>query len=71
MRTFFRGCLIFLLIIGGIAGVMTVDIRTGHMAGYQPAIDVRFTEVPITVEDGNLAKEYNFTIVCNKKLLSD
>ncbi|WP_164914356.1 hypothetical protein [Aminipila luticellarii] len=71
MRTFFRGALIFLLVVGGVAGVLTVDMRSGHMAGYAPAIDMTLSEVNVEEPGDSLALGYELTVrVNNERLLN-
>lgn len=65
MRTFLRGFLIFLLIIGGIAGVITVDVRSGHMAGYTPAIDMTLNPIEVEEPGDSFALGYEFTMKVN------
>ena len=67
MRTFLRGFLIFLLIIGGIVGVITVDVRSGHMAGYSPAIDMTLTQVDVEEPGDSFALGYEFTVKINNE----
>ncbi|QIB69583.1 hypothetical protein Ami103574_09670 [Aminipila butyrica] len=65
MRTFFRGLLIALLLIGGVAGVWTVDVRSGHLAGYEPAIDMALNPVQVEEPGDSFALGYEFTMRVN------
>lgn len=69
MKTFFRGFLIFLLVIGGIVGVITVDVRSGHMAGYPPAIDMTLNPIEVQEPGDSFALGYEFTMKVNNDRL--
>lgn len=65
MRSFLRGFLIFILFIAGVVGVITVDVRSGHMAGYSPAIDMTLTPVDVDAPSDSFALGYEFTFRIN------
>lgn len=69
MRTFFRGLLVFLLVIGGIVGVITVDVRSGHMAGYDPAVDITLNQIDVEEPGDSFALGYEFTMKVNNDRL--
>ncbi|MBE6035784.1 hypothetical protein [Aminipila sp.] len=69
MRTFFRGFLIFLLFVLGIAGVMTVDVRSGYMAGYPPAVEMALSQVDVEEPGDSFALGYEFTVKVNNERL--
>lgn len=67
MRTFFRGLLVFLLIIGGIVGVITVDVRSGHMAGYDPTVDITLNQIDVEEPGDSFAFGYALTMKVNNE----
>lgn len=66
MKKFMIGVTVFFMVMLGLAGVITVDIRSGHMAGYQPVIDMRLKEIPVKNSGDDLALSYEFTLVIGK-----
>lgn len=61
--------MIFLLFIGGIVGVITVDVRSGHMAGYAPAVDMTLNQVNVYEPGDSFALGYEFTMKVNNEHL--
>lgn len=60
-----------MLVIAGVVGVITVDVRSGHMAGYTPAIDMTITQVDVEEPGDSFTLGYEFTMrINNERLLN-
>ena len=63
--------LIFLMLIVGVIGVITVDIRTGEMAGFPPAVEVYVENVEIEEKTEGYAVGYELIFIVNNKEIAN
>lgn len=71
MKNFLKGSLIFFMILCGIAGVITVDVRSGHMAGYPPVVDMTVKHIEVEEEIEGYALGYEVVFVVNNDMIKE
>lgn len=67
MKTLLKALLLFNMVLIGICGVITVDIRSGAAAGYPPTMEVYIEDVELEEKTEGFSKGYEFTIIVNNK----
>ncbi len=48
---------------------MTVDVRSGYMAGYPPAVEMALSQVDVEEPGDSFALGYEFTVKVNNERL--
>ena len=67
MKTFFKGLLLFCMVLIGIGGVITVDMRSGEMAGYPPTMEFYVKDAVVEEKTEGFARGFELTFIVNNK----
>ena len=71
MKKFLKGMLLFSMVIVGVAGVITVDMRSGKMAGIAPTLEVYMKEVDFEEETEGYARAFELQMIVNNEAIVD
>ena len=70
MKGFFKGMVIFSMEMAGLLGVITVDIRSGGMAGIPPTMEIYLKDVEVEEKTEGFAKGYQLTFIINNQAVA-